>query len=78
MVAGQVAAAFVLMTTGGLLLSSLMNLWAVDTGFDTRNLVGGGVLLTPDRYPEVSDRVSFRRRAVEAALAALYSAGRTG
>jgi len=64
LVAGQVAAAFVLVTIGGLLLSSLMNLWAIDPGFDTADLTAGGVLLTADRYPEVSDRVSFRNRAV--------------
>jgi predicted permease len=66
LVAGQVAAAFVLVTTGGLLLASLMNLWAVDPGFDTENLVGGAVLLTEDRYPDASDRVAFRDRAVQA------------
>lgn len=66
LVAGQVAAAFVLLTTGGLLLSSLMNLWAVDTGFDPDDLSGGAVLLTPDRYPEPGDRLAFRDRAVQA------------
>jgi len=66
LVAGQVAAAFVLVTTGGLLLSSLMNLWAVDPGFDPSDLTAGGVLLTPDRYPEASDRAAFRDRAAQA------------
>jgi putative ABC transport system permease protein len=53
-----------LVSTGGLLLTSLLNLWAVDPGFDTGELSAGGVLLTPDRYPAPSDRADFRRRAV--------------
>ncbi|MGD8816245.1 MAG: ABC transporter permease [Acidobacteriota bacterium] len=64
LVAGQVASAFVLVTVGGLLLSSLMNLWRVDPGFDVAGLSGGGVLLTADRYPTAADRAAFRERAL--------------
>lgn len=64
LVAGQVAAAFVLVTTGGLLLSSLINLWAVDPGFETDDLAAGAVLLAADRYPEIDDRIDFRNRAL--------------
>lgn len=66
LVAGQVAAAFILLATGGLLLSSLTNLWRVDAGFETDNLTAGAVLLTADRYPESSDRAAFRERASHA------------
>jgi len=64
LVAGQVASAFVLVTIGGLLLSSLMNLWRVDPGFDVDDLSGGAVLLTTDRYPTAADRAAFRARAL--------------
>jgi len=56
---GQVAVAFVLLAGGSLLLASLMNLWSVDPGFASDDLVAGAIAMPRTRYPDAAARTSF-------------------
>jgi len=75
LIVGQVAVAFVLLAGGALLLASLMNLWSVDPGFESDNLVAGAVSLPQTRYPDESARSSFVNRVAQELAATPGSGG---
>ena len=64
----QVALAFVLLTGAGLLLNSFLRVNAVDTGFDTSNVLTLRLTLPPEKYrgPEVPAFFSTLTRRLEA------------
>ena len=59
LVATQFAVATPLLVVAGLLLASLHRLQRVDLGFDTRNLLGGSILLPEAQYPEPGAVAAF-------------------
>ncbi len=65
LIVGQVAVAFVLLAGGALLLASLMNLWSVDPGFDTDDLLAGAIIMPDTRYPDAAARASFVSRIAQ-------------
>jgi putative ABC transport system permease protein len=65
LVAGQFAIATPLLVVAVLLLASLSALGRVDLGFDTRNVVGGSILLPASNYPEAGQVESFWRQLEE-------------
>ena len=65
LVAAQIGIAFVLLSGGSLMLASLMNLWAVDPGFDSEDLLAGVIALSGERYAEADARVAFATRAAQ-------------
>ena len=67
-VAGQVAAALVVAIAAGLLVRSLVELRAVDRGFDTDNLSALELLLPGTHYPTSASRERLFTRIVERAL----------
>jgi len=69
LVGGQFAIATPLLVVAGLLVATLSALGRVDVGFDTHNIVGGGLTLPPSQYPDNGSLASFWdrfRRRVEA------------
>jgi putative ABC transport system permease protein len=69
LVAGQFAIATPLLVVAGLLLATLSALGRVDVGFDTHNVVSGGILLPTAQYRDAGSVASFwdqLRRRVEA------------
>ena len=59
LIVGQVAVAFVLLAGGALLLASLMNLWSVDPGFVSDDLMAGAIAIPGVRYPNAVSRISL-------------------
>ncbi len=55
LVVAEVAAAFVLLVSAGLLATSFDRLWSVERGFDTEGLVSVRISPDWDRYPEAED-----------------------
>ncbi len=64
-VIGQFALAFVLLVAAGLLLSSFLNLRAVDPGFSAENALSVGLSLSRDRYPDAQARRAFGESLLE-------------
>lgn len=62
----QVAFAFVLVMTTGLLVDSLRHLNAVEVGFDATGVAVGATNLPPNSYPDGAARAGFAQRLVEA------------
>lgn len=64
-VAAQVAAAFILLAGGGLLIRSFQRLINVDTGFETEGVVAGYLPLPMERNPEVVKLSQYVDRILE-------------
>jgi len=64
-VAAQVAAAFILLVGGGLLIRSFQRLMSVDTGFNAEGLVAGYLPLPMERNPEAASLTRYVDRVVE-------------
>ena len=64
LVAGQVAAATLLLVVGVLLARTVVNLWAVDPGFDTRNLLLMQVSLPDSAYNTTGTAAAFYDRVL--------------
>jgi putative ABC transport system permease protein len=64
-VAAQVAAAFILLVGGGLLMRSFQRLMSVETGFETEGLVAGYLPLAMERNPQVPELTLYIDRIVE-------------
>lgn len=62
----QVAFAFVLVMTTGLLVESLRNLGAVEVGFEPAGVAVGATSLPSDAFPDGSARVQFAHALVDA------------
>jgi predicted permease len=79
MVAGEVAAALMLLAGAGLLIKSLARLQDVDPGFARDSVLTAQVSLPESRYPDAATRVAFWNRALEAvrAVPGVRSAGLT-
>ncbi len=87
LVIAQIALALVLLSGAGLLFRSMLNLWAVNPGFDTQHIVTFQVGLspslteTPARMRAVYDQLTNRIRQIPgveaAAMTALVPLGRT-
>lgn len=79
MVIGEVAAALILLTGAGLLIKSLLNLQAVNPGFQPNRVITAQIALPPVRYPDANARIAFWNRALEqaAAIPGVTSAGLT-
>ncbi|HUF65530.1 MAG TPA: ABC transporter permease [Gemmatimonadaceae bacterium] len=65
LVAGQIALAFVLVISTGLLVTSLRKLNAVDPGFDTVGVAVAVVSLPESGYPDEATRLSVTRNILE-------------
>jgi len=59
LVTGEVAMAFVLLTTAGLLLKSFSGLMTSDVGFDSRDLLALRLELPEERYAEPEAQIAF-------------------
>ena len=59
LVAGQFAIATPLLVVAGLLLATVSALGRVDVGFDTHNVISGGLVLPVAQYPESGSLVAF-------------------
>ena len=87
LVIAQIALALVLLSGAGLLFRSMLNLWAVNPGFDTQHIVSFQVGLSPsltqtaaDRravYEQLTNRIRQIPGVEAAALTALVPLGRT-
>jgi predicted permease len=79
LVAAEVALAFVLVVTGGLLLRSFASLLRVDPGFRPDHVLTAVVTLPPARYRETADAAAFFDRFVSRvrALPGVRGAGLT-
>jgi len=75
LIVGQVAVAFVLLAGGSLLLASLINLWSVDPGFESDNLIAGAIIMPDTRYPDAVARASFARTVAQELAALPGSSG---
>jgi putative ABC transport system permease protein len=64
-VAAQVAAAFVLLVGGGLLIRSFQRLMNVDTGFDSRGVVAADLPLDMERSPDPAKLKQYIGQIVE-------------
>jgi len=62
LVAAEVAMAFVLLTSAGLLLKSFSELMASDVGFDSRDLLAVRLELPEERYPDPQAQLAFLQR----------------
>jgi predicted permease len=62
LVAGQFAIATPLLVVAGLLLATVSALGRVDVGFDTHNVVSGGLVLPIAQYPDNGSLISFWER----------------
>ena len=65
----QIALAFVLVLSAGLLLATLRNLTAVDPGFDAERVAVSAAALPGSRYPDRDARLAFVRRMLDAIVA---------
>ena len=63
--AAQLALAFVLVVSGGLLLRSFISLLNTPSGFRAEGAITGSIELPPARYKTAADVVDFFRRATE-------------
>jgi putative ABC transport system permease protein len=66
LVAVEVALAFVLLTSAGLMLRSFSRLSDVNPGFRTERMIAAPVGLPSARYPEGADRAQFFGRLIDA------------
>jgi putative ABC transport system permease protein len=64
-VAAQVAAAFILLVGGGLLMRSFQRLMSVDTGFQTEGLVAAYLPLAMERNPQIPELTLYVDRIIE-------------
>jgi len=65
LVISEVALSLVLLIGAGLMIRSFWNLQRVDPGFDTSNALTMSVVLTPTRYPEPHQMLTYLDRALE-------------
>jgi predicted permease len=65
LIAGEVAAALVLLVIASLMLRSALRLAAVEPGFRAEGVLTFGVVLPGSAYPEASQRVRFAERVAE-------------
>jgi putative ABC transport system permease protein len=64
-VISEVALSLILLIGAGLMIRSFWKLQNVDPGFDTRNALTMSVVLTPLRYSELYQQLTFVERAME-------------
>lgn len=64
-VAVQVAAAFILLVGGGLLIRSFQRLMSVDLGYQTEGLVAAYLPLAMERYPETASLTLYVNRILD-------------
>jgi predicted permease len=76
LVVAEIALSFALLIGSGLLIRSVVNLFRIDPGFDTKNTVSFDVALTNKRYP-VPGKVAFYNRLLPE-LAAIPGVERVG
>lgn len=76
LVAAETALTFAMLVGSGLLIRSVVNLFHIDPGFDTKNTVSFDVALTNKRYP-VPGKVEFNKRLLPE-LAAIPGVERVG
>lgn len=79
LVAGEVALAVVVLFSTGLMIRTIVNLQAVDTGFRTENVLTAGVALTATDYPTIDQQDAFHREVLDrvTGLPEVVSAGFT-
>jgi predicted permease len=65
LVISEVALSLILLIGAGLMIRSFWKLQNVDPGFDTRNALTMSVVLTPLRYSELHQQLTFVERAME-------------
>jgi predicted permease len=71
LVVAEIAMALVLLASAGLMIRSLARLWAVDPGFDSRNVLTFGLSLPPSMNKASAAAVRSAYRAIDARLASV-------
>ena len=64
-IVSEVALAFVLLSAAGLLIGSFYRLQKVDTGFDSTNVLTGGIPISRDRFAEPAALLQYMRQIGE-------------
>jgi putative ABC transport system permease protein len=64
-VAGEVALSFVLLVGAGLLISTVIHLYRVPLGFDSRNLLSARMSLTSEKYNSNAQVWNFQRQVID-------------
>jgi putative ABC transport system permease protein len=70
LVVTQVALAFVLLTGAGLLIRSLSRMVAADMGFDSTNVITGGLPIANERFPD-SQKLNLYLKSIVANIGAI-------
>src|SRR5712692_10001047 len=65
LVVSEVALAFVLLTSAGLLIRSFFQIRQVDTGFDSTNVLTAGLPISDKRFPDPVQLNSYLRQIME-------------
>jgi putative ABC transport system permease protein len=65
LVAGEVALSLVLLVGAGLLISTVVHLYRVPLGFDSRNLLSARMSLTSERYNHSAQVWNFQRQVID-------------
>jgi putative ABC transport system permease protein len=66
LVVSEMALAVVLLVGAGLMLKSLNRVLSTDPGFNSRNLLTGGVALPEKKYPDGPSQLGFQQRLLQA------------
>ena len=64
-VAGEMALSFVLLVGAGLLISTVIHLYRVPLGFDSRNLLSARMSLTSEKYNSNAQVWNFQRQVID-------------
>jgi predicted permease len=62
MVVAEVALTIVVLTGAGLMVRSFLNLYSLELGFETRNLLGATTTLAERKYPDAAQQVRFQEQ----------------
>jgi putative ABC transport system permease protein len=65
MVVAEVALTIVLLVAAGLMVRSFMKLQSLEIGFDTRNILGGAIMLAEPRWNAPETRVRFQEQLLD-------------
>jgi putative ABC transport system permease protein len=65
LVAGEVALSLVLLVGAGLLISTVVHLYSVPLGFDSKNLLSARMSLTSEKYNRNAQVWNFQRQVIE-------------